>query len=385
MSKARVIAFYLPQFHPIPENDQWWGKGFTEWTSVGKAKPLFKGHYQPKVPADLGYYDLRSPWVREEQAELAREAGVEGFAYWHYWFGGGKTILQRPFLDMMASKSPDFPFCLAWGNHSWSNKTWKTGMSKKAANTMIAEQTYPGVEDFTAHFNYVLPAFKDERYIKVDGKPLFIIFDSSFKELPLFIETWQKLAKQNGLKGIYFVGYAYNAGYNKVNNPKEKRPYLALDEAGARYKYALAKGLDGVNSIGMARAEYIVAGKYKQLFKKVLEKFTSIKPLNIFDQKKINEHIFVPEDKWENVYPTIMPNWDRSPRAGRNAIIYVNSTPEVFKQHILDAVELVKDKAPEHRILFLKSWNEWGEGNYVEPDLRYGKGYIKALAEVLKD
>lgn len=385
MSKARVIAFYLPQFHPIPENDQWWGKGFTEWTSVGKAKPLFKGHYQPKVPADLGYYDLRSPWVREEQAELAREAGVEGFAYWHYWFGGGKTILQRPFLDMMASKSPDFPFCLAWGNHSWSNKTWKSGMSKKAANTMIAEQKYPGVEDFTAHFNYVFPAFKDERYIKVDGKPLFIIFDSSFKKLPLFIETWQKLAKQNGLKGIHFVGYAYNAGYNKVDNPKEKRPYLALDEAGARYKYALAKGLDGVNSIGMARAEYIVAGKYKQLFKKVLEKFTSIKPLNIFDQKKINEHIFVPEDKWENVYPTIMPNWDRSPRAGRNAIIYVNSTPEVFKQHILDAVELVKDKAPEHRILFLKSWNEWGEGNYVEPDLKYGKGYIKALAEVLKD
>lgn len=385
MSKARVIAFYLPQFHPIPENDQWWGKGFTEWTSVGKAKPLFKGHYQPKVPADLGYYDLRSPWVREEQAELAREAGVEGFAYWHYWFGGGKTILQRPFLDMMASKSPDFPFCLAWGNHSWSNKTWKSGMSKKAANTMIAEQTYPGVEDFIAHFNYVLPAFKDERYIKVDGKPLFIIFDSSFKELPLFIETWQKLAKQNGLKGIHFVGYAYNAGYNKVDNPKEKRPYLALDEAGARYKYALARGLDGVNSIGMARAEYIVEGKFKQLFKKVMGKLTSIKPLNIYDQKKINEHIFVPEDKWENVYPTIMPNWDRSPRAGRNAIIYVNSTPEVFKQHILDAVELVKDKAPEHRILFLKSWNEWGEGNYVEPDLRYGKGYIKALAEALKD
>lgn len=385
MNKARVIAFYLPQFHPIPENDQWWGKGFTEWTSVGKAKPLFKGHYQPKVPADLGYYDLRSPWVRVEQAELAREAGIEGFAYWHYWFGGGKTILQQPFLDMMKTKSPDFPFCLAWGNHSWSNKTWKTGMSKKAANTMIAEQTYPGVEDFEAHFNYVLPAFKDERYIKVDGKPLFIIFDSSFKELPLFIETWQKLAKANGLKGIHFVGYAYNAGYNKVDNPQEKRPYLALDEAGARYKYALSKGLDGVNSIGMARAECIVKGKYKLLWNKILEKYTSYKPLNIYDQKKINENIFVPEDKWENVYPTIMPNWDRSPRAGRNAVIYVNSTPDVFKQHIKDAIELVKDKQPEHRIIFLKSWNEWGEGNYVEPDLKYGKGYIRALAETLKD
>ena len=381
---ARVIAFYLPQFHPIPENDQWWGKGFTEWTSVGKAKPLFKGHYQPKVPADLGYYDLRSPWVREEQADLAREAGVEGFAYWHYWFGGGKTILQRPFQDMMASKSPNYPFCLAWGNHSWSNKTWKSGMSKKASNTMIAEQTYPGVADYIAHFNYLLPAFKDKRYITVDGKPLFVIFDSSFKELPVFIDTWQKLAKENGFPGIHFVGYAYNAGYNKVDDPSEKRPFILLDEAEERYKYVLSKGLDAVNSIGMLRAETIVAGKYKMLWKKILEKYTSYKPLNVYDQKKINDVIFVPEDKWENVYPTIMPNWDRSPRAGRNAVIYVNSTPQVFEQHIRDAVELVKNKDPEHQIIFMKSWNEWGEGNYVEPDLKYGKGYIEALARVLK-
>lgn len=381
---ARVIAFYLPQFHPIPENDKWWGKGFTEWTSVGKAKPLFKGHYQPKVPADLGYYDLRSPWVREEQAELAREAGIEGFAYWHYWFGNGKTILERPFKELMATKSPDFPFCLAWGNHSWSNKTWKTGMSKQEANTMIAEQTYPGVEDYTAHFNYVLDAFKDSRYIKVDGKPLFIIFDSSFKELPVFIETWQKLAKENGFPGIHFVGYAYNAGYNKVDNPAEKRPYMDVNEAGARYKYALSKGLDAVNSIGMLRAEYLTDGKFKTLFKKVMEKYTPWIPLKKYDQAKVNSHIFVPEDKWENVYPTIMPNWDRSPRAGRNAVIYTDSTPEVFKKHIQDAVELVKDKQPEHQIIFLKSWNEWGEGNYVEPDLKYGKGYIEALASVLR-
>lgn len=385
MSKVRVIAFYLPQFHPIPENDKWWGKGFTEWTNVGKAKPLFKGHYQPKVPADLGYYDLRSPWVREQQADLARKAGIEGFAYWHYWFGGGRTILQRPFLDMMNTKKPDFPFCLAWGNHTWSNKTWKTGLNKEISNTIIAEQTYPGEEDFIAHFNYVLPAFKDKRYIMVDDKPLFVIFDPTFKELSMFIDIWQRLAKQNGLKGIHFVGQAYNAGYNMVENHEIKRPFLSLNEAEKRYKYALSRGLDAVVSIGQLRAENIVSGKYKQLFGKLLSKYTNYKALNLYEQKKINEHIFVPEDMWENVYPTIIPNWDRSPRVGRAAAIYINSTPEVFEQHIRDAVKLVAGKSAEHRIIFLKSWNEWGEGNYVEPDLMYGMGYINALAKILKN
>ena len=124
--KARVIAFYLPQFHPIKENDEWWGKGFTEWTNVGKAKPLFKGHYQPRVPADLGYYDLRMPEVREAQADMAREAGIEGFMYWHYWFGNGKQILERPFNEVLSSGKPDFPFCLGWANHSWTRRTWNS-------------------------------------------------------------------------------------------------------------------------------------------------------------------------------------------------------------------------------------------------------------------
>ena len=141
--KVRVIAFYLPQFHPTPENDKWWGKGFTEWTNVGKAKPLFKGHYQPKVPADLGYYDLRVPETRREQAELARQYGIEGFCYWHYWFGNGRQLLQRPFQEVLASGEPDFPFCLAWANHSWEDKQF----NKEGGNKMLMEQLYPGDED----------------------------------------------------------------------------------------------------------------------------------------------------------------------------------------------------------------------------------------------
>lgn len=169
--EARVIAYYLPQFHPIPENDNVWGPGFTEWTNVAKARPVFHGHYQPRIPADLGFYDLRLPETREQQAQLAREAGVEGFCYWHYWMGNGKRLLQRPFDEVLNSGKPDFPFCLAWANHDWKTNTWKN----KGGNQMICEQLYPGDEDYIAHFNYVLKAFKDHRYITVDGKPLFLI------------------------------------------------------------------------------------------------------------------------------------------------------------------------------------------------------------------
>ena len=153
--KARVIAFYLPQFHPIPENDRWWGKGFTEWTNVGKAKPLFKGHYQPRVPADLGYYDLRMPEVREAQAKMAREAGIEGFCYWHYWFGNGKKLLERPFQEVLSSGKPDFPFCLGWANHSWTNKSWEAG-TKRIKESTLVEMVY-NKEEYVKHFYEVLP------------------------------------------------------------------------------------------------------------------------------------------------------------------------------------------------------------------------------------
>lgn len=169
----RIIALYLPQYHPIPENDEWWGKGFTEWTNVAKAKPLFYGHYQPHIPADLGFYDLRLPEVREQQAQLAREAGIEGFCYYHYWFGNGKQLLERPFNEVLQSGKPDFPFCLCWANHDWTNKTWIKEKSTKR-DSMIMKMEY-SFEDHIAHFHALLPAFKDKRYIKVDGKPIFAV------------------------------------------------------------------------------------------------------------------------------------------------------------------------------------------------------------------
>lgn len=382
--KARVIAYYLPQFHPVKENDEWWGKGFTEWTNVAKAKPLFKEHYQPKVPADLGFYDLRLPEVREEQAKMAREAGIEGFCYWHYWFSHDKKLLERPFNEVLASGKPDYPFCLGWANHSWTNKTWEVG-NKKVKESTLMEMIY-SEDEYRIHFNEVLPAFKDSRYITVDGKPLFVIFDPI--GLPDdFIPCWRKMAADSGLKGIHFVGIMSNLSGFKMNENGDKEYYMvkASDPAAPRYQYALDKGLDAVNSRGVFRAELAVRGRWHKYKVEIFKKLLGIDLLNKFDYKKIIKHMFVEEDKWENVYPTLLPNWDRSARSGKKANIYVDSTPENFETHLSDALELVKDKDDEHKILFLQSWNEWAEGNYVEPDLKYGHGYLDAIRKYIKD
>ena len=178
-NKVEIIAFYLPQFHPIPDNDEWWGKGFTEWTNVGKAKALFKGHNQPRVPADLGYYDLRLPIVREQQVELAKEAGVTAFCYWHYWFGNGKRLMADIFNEVLNTGKPDFPFCLGWANHSWYAKNWNSDGT--STNKLLIEQMYPGIDDEKMHFTFLLKAFKDPRYVKIDNKPFLLIFQGFFQ------------------------------------------------------------------------------------------------------------------------------------------------------------------------------------------------------------
>lgn len=381
--KARIIAFYLPQFHPIPENDKWWGKGFTEWRNVGLAKPLFKGHYQPKVPSDLGYYDLRIPEIREQQAALAQEAGIEGFCYWHYWFGNGKELLERPFKEVLESGKPDFPFCLGWANHSWSNKTWTVG--RKFSDTMLMEQEYPGEEDYKNHFFSYLKAFKDKRYITVDGKPLFLVFDPlAIKDANLFINTWNKLAKENGLEGFHFVGLTSNFSMKqKIGNHSKYSLSRQEIQPSKFYKQVLDLGFDAVNSRGVTLAEMKTKGFISYYFEKFLKIYLKINIIAKFNYKNIIKYLFVEEDKWENVYPTIIPNWDRSPRSGKRAEIWYNTTPDLFYQHIKKALEIISNKEEEHKILFLQSWNEWGEGNYVEPDCKYGHGYLESIKKAL--
>ena len=379
--KARVIAYYLPQFHPIPENDKFWGKGFTEWTNVAKAKPLFKGHYQPRIPADLGFYDLRLPEVREQQAQMAREAGIEGFCYWHYWFGNGKRLLQRPFNEVLQSGKPDFPFCLAWANHSWKTTTWENG----GKDRMIVKQRYLGEEDYTMHFQEVLPAFRDKRYITIEGKPLFAIFDPyNFQDVSNFIKTWQRLAKGNGLKGIYFIAMSNSTSTLQRNaDGTLKRVAPNLQSSERVYNDLLNLGFNGINSFGKSRAEMLYMGKYMRAVKKLLHQYLPFLPTHCINYEKITQHFFAPEDNWQNVYPSIFPQWDRTPRAGNSEGVYINATPTGFKKHIQDALNIIKNKDVEHQILFLRSWNEWGEGNYVEPDLKYGHGFLDAIKETI--
>lgn len=381
--KARVIAYYLPQFHPIPENDEWWGPGFTEWTNVAKAKPRFKGHIQPRIPADLGFYDLRLPETREKQAEMAKAAGIEGFCYYHYWFGNGKQLLERPFNEVVESGKPDFPFCLCWANHTWGGTTW-TNASMKAEKMIFMEQTYPGEEDNKQHFYSLLQAFRDKRYITVDGKLLFAIYDPfSFDGVEMFIKQWRELAEKNNLPGFHFVGLLQSSSLVSYIEAKKKKSNKE-DDVLERVDRIRNMGFDAVVTDSKYRAQLLSKGAFRVALHSILTKKIGIEYTDRYKQVEINKHLFLEADKKENIYPTIFPNWDRTPRSNNDAIL-VDSTPEVFKDCLLKVQSIIENKDPEHRLVFLKSWNEWGEGNYVEPDLQYGRGYLNALKETLLD
>jgi len=361
---VRTIAFYLPQFHPIPENDNWWGKGFTEWTNVTKAKSLFKGHYQPQFPADLGFYDLRIPEVREAQSELAREHGIEGFCYWHYWFNG-RRILERPFNEVLFSGKPDFPFCLGWANESW------TGIWHGCSDRVLVEQTYPGTKDEEAHFNSLLPAFTDSRYMKVAGRPIFFIYKPHLlPDSKRFVEHWRELALKSGLKGIYFVG---NTNLKKWDYGQDGFDAMTLHNPGATaHPYFNRPHRRIVKSF---------CRKIGKIFSESLG--YSLSGLNTMSYKEyISRALPNPCAKREE-YPCVVPNWDNTPRCGIGGYVLRGATPELFEQHLRQAVAQMAHRPPEKRIIFIKSWNEWGEGNYLEPDQRFGRRYLEACKSVV--
>lgn len=356
----KVIAYYLPQYYPFKENNEWWGEGFTEWTNVGRAKQLFRGHDQPKVPKDLGYYDLRIPEVREMQVKLAIEAGVTGFCYWHYWFGNGKQLLDMPIKELLKTGKPDFPFCLGWANESWKAKIWN--INDTSNDKLLIEQLYPGINDIVAHFYSILPALNDKRYIRIENKPVFVIYKPLFMpNANKFINTWNKLARKNNLSdGFFFIGHTVNI--------KEKSKILNL----------------GFNAVNIVRT-----GEYRfnnEVIKKIPYKLFKFKffgrPLKL-NYSFISKYFVQDYDREEDIIPTIIPNWDHTPRSGKRGVVFHNSTPKLFKKHIVKLLEVIKNK--KRKVAFLKSWNEWGEGNYMEPDLKNGKKYIKVLSEALKN
>ena len=330
---ARSIAFYLPQFHPIPENDTWWGAGFTEWTTVTRGRPLYPDHYQPHIPADLGYYDLRDPSVRLRQAALARRYGIEGFCYYHYWFAG-RRLLERPFDEMLVSGEPDFPFCLCWANQSW------TGVWYGAPDRILVEQTYPGTEDHLRHFAYLLTAFRDPRYIRVEGKPLLLIF--SPRELPEqtdLLHLWREQARAAGLPGLFILGISHI------------RRHDVLDSL----------GYDGTVTMLVPPPRRKGPGPTIYQHDRIVDQLVQVREPGTVD------------------FPCVSPNWDNTPRTGTNGVVLQNSSPALFYRNLMTAHRAVADEPDDRKLIFLKAWNEWGEGNHLEPDRRFGHGFLEQL------
>jgi lipopolysaccharide biosynthesis protein len=351
-TKSRCIVFYLPQYHPIPENDAWWGIGFTEWTNVASAQPLFRGHYQPRIPADLGFYDLRLPEARLAQAELASTYGIEGFCYWHYWFHG-KRLLERPFNEVLASGEPRFPFCLAWANETWSRR-W-LGEERD----ILLQQTYSSEDDLD-HARWLTHAFSDPRYVRVHGRPLFLIYRPADLPNPhRTTELFRREAIKHGLPEPFLLGS--NAHCANVD--------------------CRDLGFDGTLNfepqLGVL-PDFMYDGPKLSKLRRNLAIGMPSATLKLYDYTAARR-LMASVRRCFPVYPCVVVGWDNTPRRGAHAIVLLNSTPERFKSGLSQAIDSILDKPFEERLVFINAWNEWAEGNTVEPDLRYGRGHLEAI------
>lgn len=355
----RALAIYLPQFHPTPENDEWWGMGFTEWTNVAKARPRFPGHNQPQLPADLGFYDLRVPETRELQAKMARQYGIQGFMYYHYWFNG-RRILERPFEEVLKSGAPDFPFCLCWANENWTRR-WD-GLEQQ----VLLKQEY-SEEDDRAHLRSLAPAFADPRYIRVDGKPVFIVYRTN--ELPnaqRTVATWREEAHRLGIGELYLMRMN---GWGPHPNPHEMGFDAAVDFQPDWYNLPARKYGDvktrGLNKLGIKASPYL---------RDEIRDYDEVVAAMLSRQK--------PNYK---LFPGVTPSWDNSARRKKDAIIITDSTPEKYENWLRHTVQSFTPYSPDENFIFINAWNEWAEGNHLEPCQRWGCQYLEATHRILKD
>lgn len=359
--KLRLIPFYLPQYHPIPENDAWWGKGFTEWTNVTKARPLFKGHYQPHLPADLGFYDLRLPEVRQAQADLAKSYGIHGFCYYHYWFNG-KRLLERPFNEVLKSGEPDFPFCLCWANETWSRR-W-LGEEK----AVLMQQTY-STEDDIRHAEWLLEAFSDSRYIRILNRPAFLIYrPGDLPEPERTVQTIREVCHKAGIENPYLIG-----GNAHKRNFDFRR-----------------WGFDGVldfqPQLGVLPAAFDEDGRFRMSRLQRNWRLGCFNPqLRIYDFEEARKLMRSSSQKIKHpLYPTVFVGWDNTPRRGNKAIILTNATTEGFEAALRSTIqEVQKNSHLDEKIIFVNAWNEWAEGNHLEPDLKNDRSYLEAIKRAL--
>ncbi len=351
LNEVRLLAFYLPQFHPIPENDEWWGKGFTEWMNVVKGRPNFVGHYQPHLPADLGFYDLRVPEVREAQADLARKYGVSGFCYYYYWFGKNKKLLNRPMEDMLKSKSPNFPFCICWANENWTRR-WD-GMDSEV---LIAQAYDDGWEvDFIED---VMPALRDRRYVRIDGRPLLLVYSCS--ELPdaeRAASIWRERCRDAGIGEIYLA---------MVQNHR----------LGVR---SYEPEMFGFNA-AVEFPPHGLSAAANNSWSFINEDFTG----SLWDYAKTASNFCNRPHATYKLFRGVMPSWDNTARQQDRGSIFINGDPDTYKDWLREAVDDArKFKCRQERIVFINAWNEWAEGAHLEPDQEFGHLYLEKTREAL--
>jgi hypothetical protein len=361
MTEPKIIAFHLPQFHEVEENNRWWGHGFTEWTNVRKAAPMFRGHRQPRIPKDGRYYDMMDGATRAWQAELARSKGIHGFCYYHYWFKG-QQLLEKPVDAMIAEGTPDFPFCLAWANEPWT-RTWDGG-----ERNVLMDQSYGEQVDWDRHFAYLLRAFRDPRYICVDGRPVFLIYrTASIDAMPAMLARWRALAADAGLPGLHIVSML-------TGRPPDAR--LELFDARAEFEpmHTLSHHLSWAHR----RREKLVrhVAKLKRRF------VADARPhkLNTHDYAALWTQV-VRRPLGPRIYPGAFADWDNSARVGMRAIVLRNFDRHAFRAGL--AAQLRKARERQAPFLFFNAWNEWAEGTYLEPDAENGSFFLDTIAELV--
>ena len=353
----KLIAFYLPQFHEIPENNEAWGEGFTEWTNVKKARPLFGGHNQPRTPLNDNYYNLLDSTVMQKQMELAREYGIYGFCYYHYWFKG-KKVLEKPLENMLNSSDKVLPFCLAWANEAWT-KTWH---GAKGTKEVLLRQTYGTQKDWEEHFNYLDNYFSHPQYIKIDNKPVLLIYKiNHMRHRSEMFECFNRMAVEKGYDGVYLIQML-----------SDEQSISKLKWINAQVDFEPAR----IRNIMRANRDKTYERKVKLMNRHPKWNWWNKWVCDILDYRKINhELIDMPHE--QNQYRCCFVDYDDSPRRGKTALIFKNSSPEAFGYYLRKQMELSKQEGKEY--LFINAWNEWGEGNYLEPDTKYGFHYLEQV------
>jgi lipopolysaccharide biosynthesis protein len=353
LKKIRPIAIYLPQFHPIPENDEWWGKGFTEWTNVVRAKPVFKGHHQPHLPADLGFYDLRLAAARKAQADLAKEYGIYGFCYYHYWFNG-KRLLHEPLDDMLRTGIPDFPFIYCWANENWTRR-WDGN-----ENQALIRQQYSHDDD-REHIQWLCKeVFRDPRYIRVGGRPFFAIYRPSlFPNISETIRIWRHEAMELGIGELYL---GYMQGFNMRVEPEKMGFDVAIDFQPDFFDSPKPLSGNIINKI---------MGRLKNGYS--IYHVNRIIPYENF----LNHQLSKPTPSYKQ-FPSITPSWDNSPRRRKDMFILKDATPSLYEQWLTHLIRKYEPYSEEENFIFINAWNEWAEGNHLEPCTKWGKAWLEA-------